>query len=108
MIRNQIGSLEILILSIVKLLVNLVCLMMSFISSIVYIFSSALLLNQKSHLEQDFFVTTTLVLNPNEICRFKDICTFNRAGELCVGALKRQNLFICNLDKLREVNGKKK
>jgi hypothetical protein len=44
-----------------------------------------------------------IILEPNQICPYKNECNFNRNSELekCSGTVKRANKFVCYLDELR-------
>ena len=49
----------------------------------------------------DFSHVSNIKLEPSEVCPYKNICDYNNTFEKCYGALRRNNEFICDLDKLR-------
>jgi len=44
-----------------------------------------------------------IILKPNEICPYTDVCPFLDNLKMCGGASERNNEFICNLEKLRSI-----
>jgi len=45
-------------------------------------------------------------LEPEQLCPYKNVCSFNKKPDLCFGAKKREQVFTCNLKKLKRMYGR--